>query len=247
MKKLGLMLGVIVFLSVFSFAFVSADREDNQNGQDNSEGSGSPMLISAFNGSDERNNSNREMNRERINEMKDKIQELKDKIREHKGEFKMEGKKVNISELNDTQKEFIVGKINAKTGLNLSIDDLGNGTLGSIMSAYMSNGRKAEIRVMPDRASEIAREKFKIRCEEHNCTFELKEVGKGNESRAVYEMRAEKKSKLFGLFSKKMEIRSEIDAETGVAGKVHKPWWAFLASESDDSTDVSVNDSTNSS
>ena len=87
----------------------------------------------------------------------------------------------------------------------------------------LSNGRKAEIKIMPETASARAIE----RLGELNFTIQLKEVGKDN---VAYELTTEKEWKMLGLFKVKGKISVEVDAETGDVIEVHKPWWAFLAS-----------------
>lgn len=101
------------------------------------------------------------------------------------------------------------------------------------LSANLSNGRNAEIKVMPDVASETALERLRLRAcsEENNCTIELKEVGQGNEARLAYEVKTQRRSRVFGIFGAGMNVDAEIDAETGEVLSVNKPWWAFLASE----------------
>ena len=97
----------------------------------------------------------------------------------------------------------------------------------------LKNGRNAEVKIMPNNASEKALKRLRLKnCNETNdCSLELKEVGKGNKTRLAYEMKANKNSKLFGLFNKKMQVQSRVDAETGDVIDIKKPWWAFLASE----------------
>jgi hypothetical protein len=87
----------------------------------------------------------------------------------------------------------------------------------------LSNGRKAEIKIIPETASERAVE----RLGELNFTVELKEVGA---NRTAYEIRGEKQGKMLGLFKIRANLSVEVDAETGEFVKVRKPWWAFLAS-----------------
>ena len=65
---------------------------------------------------------------------------------------------------------------------------------------------------------------------ENNCTIILKEVGKNQTAKAVYEMQVEKKAKIFGIFKTKVQARVQIDAETGDT-IVKKPWWAKLVNE----------------
>lgn len=88
----------------------------------------------------------------------------------------------------------------------------------------LSNGRKAEIKIMPETASARAIE----RLGELGFTIELKEVGKGDEAKPVYELEGEKQGKMLGLFKIKGKIKAYVDAETGNV-KVIKPWWSFLA------------------
>jgi hypothetical protein len=97
----------------------------------------------------------------------------------------------------------------------------------------LSNGRNAEVKIMPDVASERALERLRLKvCSEaNNCSIELKEVGQGNQTRAAYEIQAERHAKLLAMFRLKMQVKTQIDAETGEVISVKKPWWAFLATE----------------
>ncbi len=117
------------------------------------------------------------------------------------------------------------GSVVGRTGPNCSFECSEENN-----SFNLSNGRKAEIKIMPETASQKAIE----RLGELNFTVELKEVGKGNETRVVYEVKAEKEGKLFGLFKVKGNVSVEVDAEGPVkqlsALHINKPWWAFLAS-----------------
>jgi hypothetical protein len=74
---------------------------------------------------------------------------------------------------------------------------------------------------------------LKAKCEERNCTIELKEVaiGKSNETKLAYEIKTEKSSKVLLLFRKKMPLIAQVDAETGEVISVKKPRWAFIARE----------------
>jgi len=104
------------------------------------------------------------------------------------------------------------------------------------LKVKLKNGRNAEIKVMPNTASETALRRLRLKncVEAEGCRIELKEVGKGNKSRLAYEMKTQKKAKVFGLFKARMNVRAQVDAETGEIVRVNKPWWAFLASESDE-------------
>lgn len=169
--------------------------------------------------------------KEKIENNEEKIKrliEFKEKIRKNKGEFRVEGKSVLISEMSGEQKEIIAGKINARTGLNLTADDVGNGIS---LRAILSNGRFADVKIMPDRAAAVALERLRAKCEERNCSVELREVGSGNGTRAAWVVETEKESKMFLIFKKRMIAKAEIDPETGEILRIKKPWWAFLAKE----------------
>ena len=97
----------------------------------------------------------------------------------------------------------------------------------------LSNGRNAEIKIMPDTASETALARLRLKlCE--NCTIELKETGKGNESRLTYELKTQKRARFLGLFRTRMQVQAQVDAENGEVIQVKRPWWSFLASEEDE-------------
>lgn len=150
-----------------------------------------------------------------------------------------EGKELKIqTQANNKVKLESKGK-SAETGLELTHDIFGEVTM---LKAKLSNGKNADVKVMPDAASEKAIEKLQLKncAEEDGCKIELKEVGTGENVRAAYEVKAKKKAKLFGLFGTEMDVEAQIDAETGEVISSHKPWWAFLASENKESDDVEV-------
>ena len=93
-------------------------------------------------------------------------------------------------------------------------------------SLQLSNGRNAEIKIMPDAASEKAIE----RLGELNFTIELKEVGQDENVKAVYEIKGEKQGRFLGIFKIIAKVQAQVDAETGEVVKIKRPWWAFLAS-----------------
>ncbi len=99
----------------------------------------------------------------------------------------------------------------------------------------LKDGRNFEIKIMPETASENALQRLRIKnCNEsNNCTIQLKEVGQGNETRVNYELKAKKTYKVLGLFKNSEEVSSEVDSETGEVVSSKRPWWSFLASESD--------------
>ena len=142
-----------------------------------------------------------------------------------------EGEMVQIGETVQVQGEgnrtrLRVRDVEAHTDLEVTSD-------GQKFRAKLSNGRNAEIKVMPNVASERALERLRLRncTETHNCTIELKEIGQGNQSRLAYEVQAERHARILGLFQAKMQVQAQVDAETGELIRVEKPWWAFLAIE----------------
>lgn len=101
------------------------------------------------------------------------------------------------------------------------------------LKTQLSNGKSAEIKVMPNVASERAIERLQLNnCGlENNCSIELKEVGNGEQIKLAYEVQAQKEARVLGMFKTKMNVQAQIDAETGEVIQAKKPWWAFLASE----------------
>ena len=100
----------------------------------------------------------------------------------------------------------------------------------------LSNGRNAEIKIMPETASIKARERLRLKnCNESiNCTIELKQVGEGNNAKIIYEAKVQKQFKLFGFIKRNKEILTQIDAETGEEILTKRPWWSFLSSEKEE-------------
>jgi putative hemolysin len=144
----------------------------------------------------------------------------------------IENKNITIRDLTDEKREIIAEKISAKTGLDLTAEEVDEKI---VLKAYLSNGRWALIKYMPDKASEKAIDNLKVKCEERNCTIELKEVGIGNESKLAYELSTDKDVSVLLIFKKKMPVMAQVDAETGKIISINKkPWWAFLAKENDE-------------
>ena len=116
-----------------------------------------------------------------------------------------------------------IDKTNTTTELELEQETNQNKTR---LRVKLSNGEKAEIKIMPDTASKNALERLRLKVcnEENNCTIKLKETGKGENIKANYEMQIERHSKIFGIFQKKMQVRAEVNAENGNVEKVKKPW-----------------------
>lgn len=118
------------------------------------------------------------------------------------------------------------GTAEAKTEMKMTQQQDGNQTK---TYAELSNGMKAEVKVMPDTASEKALEVLGAKCEETGCQIELKEVGKGEETKAAYEIKAQKQVKVLGFIKTKMRTQAQIDAGTGEIVRTRNAWWGFLA------------------
>ncbi|MBI3334130.1 hypothetical protein HYZ97_01470 [Candidatus Pacearchaeota archaeon] len=119
--------------------------------------------------------------------------------------------------------------IDVRTGFNASRVE--NETKGSLLRVTLSNGQYAYVKILPEVASEIAVRVLNASCQERNCTVELKETGYLGEIRAVYRVHAEKDARVLGIFRTTMNVSADVDAETGEIIEVNKPWWAFIASE----------------
>lgn len=125
-----------------------------------------------------------------------------------------------------------VGGIEAKSSMEITQeqDQEQNKTR---LKTQLSNGKNAEIKIMPNTASEkaIERLRLKVCSSENNCVIELKEVGNGEQVKAAYEIQAQKEARILGLFKTRMKVQAQVNAETGEVIQAKKPWWAFLASE----------------
>ena len=132
---------------------------------------------------------------------------------------------IEIEEMPDNKKKLRVRNVEAHTNMEMVQEQ-------NRVRVTLSNGRSAELKIMPDTASERALERLRLNVcsEENNCQIELKEVGE----KVAYEVRVEKKSKVFGLFRARMQVQAQVDAENGEIIRSKKPWWAFLASETDE-------------
>ena len=132
------------------------------------------------------------------------------------------------NELNETDDKEDEDDIEVNTTLEIETENEGNKTKDETrIKAKLSNGRKAEIKIMPDTASEKAIE----RLGQLNFTIQLKEVGKGDNTQLAYELQAERHFRILALFKAKALVKAEINAENGEIIIIKKPWWAFLAKE----------------
>jgi len=129
-------------------------------------------------------------------------------------------KKIKIRRVDGT------GEFEVETELEIDDEFEGN---ESDLGAFTSDGKRHKIKILPDRASEIAIEKFRSK----NFTIELREILHKNVPRVVYNIQTNKSGKFLGVFKLKMKIDGEIDPETGEVIGINKPWWAFLVTGED--------------
>jgi len=198
---------LLILLLVFGMTFVYADSEQGAGimGNNNS-GSGEQNAARDFN--------------EGLGEM------IRARIGEHIGP---QGQEMHL-EMLQNRFQLRVGNSSADCDCNLTQEQGQNRTR---LYAGLSNGRNAEIKIMPDRASETALQQLRLRncIEEEGCQIELKEVGKGEATQLAYELKTQKKAKFLGIFGTQMKVQAQVNAENGEVIRVNKPWWAFLASE----------------
>ncbi|MBU2589853.1 MAG: hypothetical protein KKA65_02625 [Nanoarchaeota archaeon] len=150
------------------------------------------------------------------------------------GEFMSEnGKQMKFQVQENNQLKFQVGNAFANTNMELMQEQVQEKTR---LKVKLSNGKDSEIKIMPDTASERALERLKLKvcAEENGCHIELKEVGQGEQVRVAYEVQAQKQARFLGLFKTQMQVQAQVDAENGEIIQSQKPWWAFLASESEE-------------
>jgi hypothetical protein len=140
------------------------------------------------------------------------------------------GQQLQIREHVGEMMQLQSGTANAQTRLEMMQQTIGNQTK---LQTKLSNGRNAEIRIMPNVASERAMQALRLHncVEAEGCSIELKEVGQGEQVRAAYEVKTQKDARMLGLFKTRMQVQAQIDAENGEVLQTNKPWWAFLAAE----------------
>jgi len=144
-----------------------------------------------------------------------------------------DGKKFQIIGENATVLKMKIGEKEAKSSLEIYLEEEDVEKDKFKFKVNLSNGFQKEVKIMPETASERAIERLKMKnCNEsEGCTIELKEVGRNNDTRVAYEVKAQKEARFLGLFKTKMQVNAKVDAETGEVIQSNKPWWAFLASE----------------
>ncbi len=157
--------------------------------------------------------------------------QVQNKTRVEDGEhINQAGEMVRVRTEANNRIKLEAGGVSAECECNMTQEQVQNKTK---LYAGLSNGKNAEIKVMPNTASEtaLARLRLKVCSEENNCSIQLKEVGSGEQVKLAYELKTQRKARVFGLIAAKMQVKAQVSAENGEVLRVKKPWWAFLASE----------------
>jgi len=141
------------------------------------------------------------------------------------------GQQIMIQQQAENQIQLRVNDVSANCGLDLIQRQVENKTQ---LETQLSNGRNVEIKIMPDVASVTALQRLRLMNCDGECQIELREVGQGEQIKLAYELKTQRNSKVFGLFGARMNVQAQVDAESGELIRIQKPWWAFLASESEE-------------
>ncbi|MBN1157074.1 hypothetical protein JXA85_05625 [Candidatus Woesearchaeota archaeon] len=225
---------LFVFAAVFVLLASTALAAGPQGAGDQAAGQGPPESQEAGQGTGEEIQLTAETQTQEQNKGEEIQVQTETKAKVKSGEYAVgEGKKINVEEKENNRVQLRAGEVVAETSLEMTQEQEQNQTR---MKVKLSNGKGAEIKIMPDTASERALERLRLKvCSaENGCTIELKEVGQGEEAKAAYEVNAEKKARVLGIFQTRMKVQAQVDAENGEVIKAKKPWWAFLATESEE-------------
>jgi hypothetical protein len=145
-----------------------------------------------------------------------------DDLEEDEEEEEDEGEvEIEVEKKNGKSKVKFKGKDESGVETELEIETEDN---DSQIKVKLSNGRRADIKIMPFQAAEIAIERLRAQ----NFTVELVEAQERGRLRAIYNVETNKTGRFLGIFKLKMKLEGQIDPETGELIRVKKPWWAFL-------------------
>ena len=146
----------------------------------------------------------------------------------------------NSNQVSKTENSSVFFSINRMPNIHLQqnlIIEIENNTSNESekVRVSLSNGNKVQIRIMPETASQTALAHLRLTVcrEENNCTIVLKETGNGNETHAVYEVKARKKVRFLGIFNTRLNVSADVDAQTGKVVRTYRPWWAFLTTNAE--------------
>jgi hypothetical protein len=228
MKKIFL----VFLVSIIAISLVFAAQGDAVTGQQGT-GASDTGSDNSQAGQDTGNGANTNTETQTQNQGENTQLQNQNQVRVQSGNYEnSEGKQMQIQTGAGNEVRLQVGNVEAKSNMQIGSehDPVQNKTM---LKTQLSNGKNAEIKVMPNTASEKAIERLQLKVcnSENNCTIELKEVGSGEQVKVAYEVQAQKEARVLGLFKAKMQVQAQVDAETGEVIKTKKPWWAFLASE----------------
>lgn len=213
----------IFILFLFSGLIYSAQMGNNENKMNETLGQqiGEQEQIQ-----EQLGNQTQEQTGEQIQEQEQEQTQNKNGEQNQSQQKEMVKEQVKVMKKDGNCTQFQAGNVTANTEMNMVQEE-------NKIKVQLSNGKNAEVKIMPDVASETAMERLRIKVcsEENNCTIELKETGQGEQVQAMYEVRAEKKAKLFGFLDTKMQVKAQVSAENGEIIREERPWWAFLAIE----------------
>lgn len=119
------------------------------------------------------------------------------------------------------RKIMISNSVKANSKLNLTIRKYGN---SSQIGVYLSNGEFAEVKYLPDQASAIAFKNVNKDLAGFESQIELKE----DKNKLVYSINAKKMVRIFWIFKKELDVKADVDAESGEVINIQKPWWIAL-------------------
>ncbi|MBI4116898.1 hypothetical protein HY449_04100 [Candidatus Pacearchaeota archaeon] len=142
--------------------------------------------------------------------------------------------KIEIEEEDGKRKVKVEGKEEFETDLNISSNE-------SEIEAETSDGERHRIKILPDRAAQIARERIKAM---NISNLTLEEIKERNVPRVVYNIQTNKNGRFLGVFKLAMKTETRIDPETGEVIDVNAPWWAFLVNEQDETIPPETNETT---
>lgn len=155
--------------------------------------------------------------------------EAKEQFKIKEGVYVFWNQAVEVENRENNMIQLKTNNMSAETALEVSQNTRDMNSL----QVKLSNGKYAEVKIMPDTASATALEKLSINncSEENNCHIQLKEVTQNQEAKAAYEVQIQKEVKFLWLFRVKSQIMTQIDAENGEVIAVKKSWWSFLTSD----------------
>lgn len=136
------------------------------------------------------------------------------------------------TEVNSGSSVHIGGDVTVNSNLAVNVE---SGT--TIVT--LSNGTQLRIVIGSDEARNSAEAYLEVNdCSD--CEVELKERSVNGEAHAVYTVTTTKQARVLGIFSTSMDVSADVDAQTGVVVGTRKPWWSFMAVQSDTNASASA-------